>query len=123
MLIVDSRILLHLSFFRFFGMLSKFFENIIKETAIFFLLVIVVAAGFLQGFFAYASSFNMFDFSLNPAEENGEVLRRLLHHMTQAFLSSPDFEFYENWKPPFGILLFYFYCAFVSICMCWTLSF
>lgn len=50
---LDCRLLLHLNFFRFFGTMIIILEKMIKETAIFFLLLAVIAAGFLQSFFAF----------------------------------------------------------------------
>ena len=37
--------------------------------------------------------------------------------MTTAFLNSPDFEFYEQLTPPFGLPLFYLYNFVASICI------
>jgi hypothetical protein len=49
---LDCRQLLYLDFFRFFGTMLIVLKKMIKETAVFFLLLIVIAAGFLQSFFA-----------------------------------------------------------------------
>lgn len=78
-------------------------KKMIKETAVFFLLLIVIVAGFLQSFFALG------------ADGKGEVARKVLHSMTQAFLDSPDFDFYQEFTPPFGLYLFYLYNFIVSI--------
>jgi len=51
--LLDCRQLLHLNFFPFFGTMIIVLEKMIKETAIFFLLLVVIAAGFLQSFVAY----------------------------------------------------------------------
>jgi hypothetical protein len=50
---VDCRQLLYLDFFRFFGTMFIILQKMIKETAVFFLLLVVIAAGFLQSFYAY----------------------------------------------------------------------
>jgi hypothetical protein len=44
-------------------------------------------------------------------------MKKVLHSMTQAFLDSPDFGFYETLTPPFGLYLFYLYNFIVSIRM------
>jgi hypothetical protein len=44
------------------------------------------------------------------------IVLRMLNSMTQAFLNSPNFDFYESLRPPFGIILFYLYSSIVSIC-------
>ena len=56
-------------------------------------------------------------FSLDASTGNLEVMKKVLHSMTQAFLDSPDFEFYKDLTPPFGIYLFYAYNFVVSIRM------
>ena len=48
----DCRQLLYLDFFRFFGTMLIVLKKMIKETAVFFLLLVVIAAGFIQSFFA-----------------------------------------------------------------------
>lgn len=50
---IDCRQLLYLDFFRFFGTMLIVLQKMIKETAVFFLLLIVIAVGFLQSFMAY----------------------------------------------------------------------
>jgi len=98
------RQLLYLDFFRFFGTMIIVLKKMIKETAVFFLLLVVIAAGFLQSFFA-----------LDTTNGNLVVMKKVLHSMTQAFLDSPDFAFYEDLTPPFGLYLFYLYNFIVSI--------
>ena len=44
-------------------------------------------------------------------------MKDVIHSMTQAFLDAPDFAFYENLTPPFGLYLFYLYNFIVSICI------
>jgi hypothetical protein len=80
-------------------------EKMLKETAIFFLLLVVLAAGFFQSFA-----------SLAPTGETRFVISKMFRSMTQAFLNSPDFDYYEKLKPPFGIVLFYLYTGIVSVC-------
>jgi hypothetical protein len=102
-------------------------KKMIKETAVFFLLLIVIAAGFIQSFFAYPLS-PLLEFfvnlcSLGASEGGSGVTKKVLHSMTQAFLDAPDFEFYKELTPPFGLYLFYFYNFIVSICTSPFLSF
>jgi len=107
-------------------------KKMIKETAVFFLLLVVIAAGFLQSFFSYLlcplptpNCPPLFpgdpqigaDGSLDASTGNLEVMKRVLHSMTQAFLDAPDFAFYEDLAPPFGLYLFYLYNFIVSVCM------
>ena len=54
---------------------------------------------------------------LDASTGNLEVMKKVLHSMTQAFLDAPDFGFYEDLTPPFGLYLFYLYNFIVSVCM------
>jgi hypothetical protein len=94
-------------------------KKMIKETAVFFLLLVVIAAGFIQSFSAYVFHAQnlILRFSLDSSTGSLEVMKKVLHSMTQAFLESPDFEFYTDLTPPFGLYLFYLYNFIVSICM------
>jgi hypothetical protein len=47
----DCRQLLYLDFFRFFGTMIIVLKEMLKESAVFFLLLTVIVAGFLQSFF------------------------------------------------------------------------
>lgn len=90
-------------------------EKMIKETAIFFLLLVVIGLGFLQSFFAY---YYPKIIRSNPRFDPGSkgALETLIHVMTQAFLDSPDFDYFNTIRPPFGIVLFYLFNAIVSVC-------
>lgn len=91
-------------------------EKMIKETAIFFLLLIVIAAGFFQSFMASVPIITYSNCSLDSSDGTSPVILRMLNSMTQAFLNSPNFDYYESLRPPFGIVLFYLYASIVSIC-------
>jgi hypothetical protein len=120
---LDCRQLLHLNFFRFFGTMIVILEKMITETAIFFLLLLVIAAGFLQSFTAYVDLLcDVTKRSLESSNGHVVVLGKILNSMTQALLQSPDFDFYGNLRPPFGLILFYVYTSVVTICMCVILS-
>jgi len=54
--------------------------------------------------------------SLDSSDGSAPVIMQMLNSMTQAFLNSPNFDFYESLRPPFGIVLFYLYASIVSIC-------
>jgi hypothetical protein len=92
-------------------------ETMIKETAIFFLLLTVIAAGFLQSFLAYKIWHCVITHgSLESSSVESMSLSQVLNSMTQAVLSSPSFDLYEALRPPFGIGLFYIYTSIVMVC-------
>src|ERR1700737_4540739 len=53
---IDCRQLLYLDFFRFLGTMIVVLKEMLKESAVFFLLLLVIVAGFLQSFFGYVFS-------------------------------------------------------------------
>jgi hypothetical protein len=80
-------------------------KEMIKEAGVFFLLLLVIVAGFLQAFFG-----------LDSADGAVTVMDNVLNTMTQALLQAPNFDMYEEISPPFGILLFYLFNFIVSVC-------
>jgi hypothetical protein len=72
--------------------------------------------GFLAEFLCVLFIANEVNVRLDSTNGNLVVMKKVLHSMTQAFLDSPDFGFYEDLTPPFGIYLFYLYNFIVSIC-------
>jgi len=80
-------------------------KEMIKEAGVFFLLLIVIVAGFLQAFFG-----------LDTADGTVTVMSNVITTMTQAVLLAPDFDMYNEIAPPFGLLLFYIFNFIVSVC-------
>jgi hypothetical protein len=138
---IDCRQLLYLDFFRFFGTMLIVLKEMLKESAVFFLLLLVIVAGFLQSFFGYVWHLTPHLIPIRPnptppitrvpllplvvlltyvrldsTDGNITVMRKVLHTMTQALLQAPDFDFYNDISPPFGLLLFYLFNFIVSIC-------
>jgi hypothetical protein len=79
-------------------------KEMLKEAGVFFLLLIVIIAGFLQAFFG-----------LDSADETVDVMNTVVNSMTQALLQAPDFTMYSKIAPPFGLLLFYLFNFLISV--------
>lgn len=91
-------------------------KEMLKESAVFFLLLTVIVAGFLQSFFGYfLQTMDLMD-SLDSADGTVTLMNKVLNTMTQALLQAPDFNLYEDISPPFGLLLFYLFNFVVSVC-------
>jgi hypothetical protein len=79
-------------------------KEMIEESAVFFLLLIVIGAGFVQSFFG-----------LDSTDGENMTMNTVLHKLVQAVLDEPDFEYFQNISPPFGHLLFYLFNFIVTI--------
>uniref|UniRef100_A0A093VE18 Calcium channel YVC1 n=1 Tax=Talaromyces marneffei PM1 TaxID=1077442 RepID=A0A093VE18_TALMA len=90
------RLLLFLDTFRFFGAMLVVLKVMMKESLIFFALLVVVLVGFFQGFIG-----------LNNTELAVPVTSKILKGMANSIMQSPDFEAFEDFAPPFGMILYY----------------
>lgn len=93
------RILLYLDGFRFFGAMLVILKVMMKESLIFFALLIVVLIGFLQGFIGLDQASNW------EIDAVGFIMKL----MVNAILGDPDFDAWDDFSPPFGLILYYIY--------------
>lgn len=98
------RLLLYLDTFRFFGAMLVVLKVMMKESLIFFALLIIVMVGFLQAFIG-----------MDQVDDNARVTSFIMQAMLQAVLQSPDFGGFENFAPPFGIILYYIFTFVVMV--------
>ena len=93
------RLMLYLDGFRFFGAMLVVLKVMMAESLIFFALLVVVLIGFLQGFLG-----------LDQADDNSlTAVPFILTEMMQAILGSPEFDGWDRFAPPFGLILYYIY--------------
>ncbi|KAK9477094.1 hypothetical protein V1514DRAFT_334852 [Lipomyces japonicus] len=101
---VWSRLLLYLDMQKFFGVMLVVLKELMKESVVFFVLLIIIVIGFLQAFVGLDSADGAYDVgSINVA------------FMTRSILGSPEFEPYEDFAAPFGALLNYVFTFVVSV--------
>lgn len=98
------RLLLYLDTFRFFGAMLVVLKVMMRESLIFFLLLIVVCVGFLQAFIG-----------LNQVEGNASITTFIITSMANSVMQSPDFEGFENYAHPFGLILYYIFTFVVMV--------
>ncbi|OAQ83038.1 potassium ion channel Yvc1 [Purpureocillium lilacinum] len=100
-----SRLLLYLDSFRFFGAMLVVLKVMMKESVIFFALLIIIIIGFLQAFIG-----------LDLTDDNvAEDALFIVESMLKAILQSPEFEGFEGFGPPWGIILYYCFTFVVMI--------
>lgn len=94
-----ARLLLYLDTFRFFGAMLVVLKVMMKESLIFFALLVVVLIGFLQAFVG-----------MDEADDNtlGEV-SFIFQAMINAIMGDPAFDGFDRFAPPFGLILYYIY--------------
>jgi hypothetical protein len=100
------RLLLYLDTFRFFGAMLVVLKVMMRESLIFFALLIVIMVGFFQGFLGL-------DFAGAPdlASDSTFVIQAMLN----AVMQSPEFDGFDNFAPPFGIILYYIFTFVVMV--------
>lgn len=92
------RLLLYLDTYRFFGAMLVVLKVMMKESAIFFALLIIVLIGFLQAFIG-------FDQTDQAITQVGFVVQQMLN----TIMGDPAFDVWSNFAPPFGLILYYIY--------------
>nr|OQO18235.1 hypothetical protein B0A51_13569 [Rachicladosporium sp. CCFEE 5018] len=92
------RILLYLDSFRFFGAMLVVFKVMMKESLIFFALLIFVLIGFLQAFIG-----------MDQVDQDLSSTGFIVTQMINAIMGSPEFDGWDRFAPPFGLILYYIY--------------
>ncbi|WPG98016.1 calcium channel yvc1 [Acrodontium crateriforme] len=92
------RLMLYLDGFRFFGAMLVVLKVMMKESLIFFALLIVVLVGFLQAFIG-----------LDQVDNNLTATSFIVKQMANAIMGSPEFDGWDRFAPPFGLILYYIY--------------
>ncbi|KHE84196.1 hypothetical protein GE21DRAFT_1209354 [Neurospora crassa] len=99
------RILLYLDSFRFFGAMLVVLKVMMKESIIFFALLLFIIVGFLQAFLG-----------LDQADDQVvEDTMFIVQSMANALMQSPDFSGFEKFNHPFGLLLYYCFTFVVMV--------
>ncbi|KAL8732418.1 MAG: hypothetical protein Q9166_002818 [cf. Caloplaca sp. 2 TL-2023] len=98
------RLLLYLDTFRFFGAMLVVLKVMMKESLIFFALLTIIVIGFLQAFIG-----------MDKVDDNSTVTGFILQAMANSVMQSPDFDGFENFAPPFGIVLYYIFTFVVMV--------
>lgn len=98
------RLLLYLDTFRFFGAMIVVLKVMMKESLIFFALLLIVMVGFLQAFIG-----------MDQVDNDAQVTSFIVQAMVNTVMQSPDFSGFENFAPPFGIILYYIFTFVVMV--------
>ncbi|KAF1994514.1 hypothetical protein P154DRAFT_549020 [Amniculicola lignicola CBS 123094] len=98
------RLLLYLDTFRFFGAMLVVLKVMMRESLIFFALLLVVIVGFLQAFIG-----------LDLTDARLEDTSFIIQAMLNAIMQSPEFDGFDKFAPPFGIILYYIFTFVVMV--------
>jgi hypothetical protein len=99
------RLLLYLDSFRFFGAMLVVLKVMMKESVIFFALLIIIIIGFLQAFIGLDLTDDLV----------ADDIWFIVESMTKAILQSPEFEGFEQFGHPFGLILHYCFTFIVMV--------
>lgn len=100
------RMMLYLDSFQFFGAMFVVLRVMMKESLIFFALLFVVLAGFFQAFIGMAQ-----------VDADIPMSRAIIQGMANSVMQSPEFETFQSFAFPFGIILYYVFNFIVMIGM------
>ncbi|KAK6346787.1 hypothetical protein TWF696_006896 [Orbilia brochopaga] len=100
------RILLYLDSFRIFGAMLVILKQMFQETFIFFSLLIIIMVGFLQAFMGLDNT---------DAESAPPMTSFIFRTMTNAILQSPEFDSFDKFSPPFGMILYYIFTFVIMV--------
>ncbi|KAF2200679.1 hypothetical protein GQ43DRAFT_395878 [Delitschia confertaspora ATCC 74209] len=98
------RLMLYLDTFRFFGAMLVVLKVMMKESLIFFALLVVILIGFLQAFVGM-------DLADDELKDTGFVIQAMLN----AIMQSPEFDGFDQFAPPFGIILYYIFTFIIMV--------
>ncbi|KAL9035678.1 MAG: hypothetical protein Q9214_006471, partial [Letrouitia sp. 1 TL-2023] len=99
-----ARLLLYLDSFRFFGAMLVVLKVMMSESLIFFALLLIIVIGFLQAFIG-----------LDQVDDNARITSFIVQAMANSVMQSPDFDGFENFAPPFGVVLYYIFTFVVMV--------
>ncbi|KAF2842606.1 receptor-activated Ca2+-permeable cation channel [Patellaria atrata CBS 101060] len=98
------RLMLYLDSFKFFGAMLVVLKVMMRESIIFFALLLVVLIGFLQAFIG-----------MDQVDNNLTATGFIIKMMLAAILQSPEFDEWDNFAPPFGLILYYLFTFIVMV--------
>lgn len=100
-----SRLMLYLDSFRFFGAMLVVLKVMMKESVIFFALLSIIIVGFLQAFIG-----------LDLADDLvADDVWFIVQQMLKVILGSPEFDGFEQFSRPFGLILHYVFTFIVMV--------
>lgn len=98
------RLLLYLDTFRFFGAMLVVLKVMMKESLIFFALLLVILIGFFQAFIG-----------MDQVDSKITAFSFITKAMLNAIMQSPEFDGFERFAPPFGLILYYVFTFVVMV--------
>jgi len=99
-----TRLLLYLDAQRFVGAMIVVVKTMMKESLIFFVLLMIVIAGFLQGFLG-----------LDSADGRRDATYLIVQNLSKTVLGAGDFDSFKKFAPPYAGILYYFYSFLVTV--------
>ncbi|ODV62653.1 uncharacterized protein ASCRUDRAFT_18311, partial [Ascoidea rubescens DSM 1968] len=99
-----TRLLLYLDAEKFVGAMIVVIQRMMKESILFFVLLLIIFVGFLQGFLGFDS-----------ADGRITLTRLVLHKMATTVIGGADFGTFERLAPPYSGILYYLFVFLISV--------
>jgi len=101
---VWMRMLLYLDGIQFFGTMLLVLKMMMRESLIFFSLLLVVLVGFLQAFIG-----------LDGSDNKADATNFIIRSMIGAVLGGPDLASFDSFAHPFGMILYHLFTFIVIV--------
>lgn len=98
------RLLLYLDANQFVGVLLVIVKTMMKDSAVFFFLLILVFVGFIQGFLG-----------LDSADGKREASSLILRTLLRTVIGGPQFQAFAHFAPPYAEVLYYLFTFLVTL--------
>jgi hypothetical protein len=79
-------------------------SRMMRESLIFFALLVIICLGFLQAFVG-----------LDQVDNELTAVKFVTKAMLNAIMTSPEFDGFDSYAPPFGLILYYIYTFVVMV--------
>ncbi|CAR27379.1 hypothetical protein ZYGR_0I06530 [Zygosaccharomyces rouxii] len=101
---VWSRLLLYLESVQFVGLMLVVLKFMMTESIVFFVMLLLIMIGFLQGFIG-----------LDASDGNIEIAGPIMRNLVMTVVGAGGFDTFKSFAPPYAAILWYFYCFIVTV--------
>ncbi|GAV53371.1 hypothetical protein ZYGR_0AI06550 [Zygosaccharomyces rouxii] len=99
-----SRLLLYLESVQFVGLMLVVLKFMMTESIVFFVMLLLVMLGFLQGFIG-----------LDASDGSIDITGPIMKNLVMTVVGAGGFDTFKSFAPPYAAILWYCYCFIVTV--------
>lgn len=99
-----SRLLLYLESVQFVGLMLVVLKFMMTESIVFFVMLLLVMIGFLQGFIG-----------LDASDGSIDITGPIMKNLVMTVVGAGGFDTFKSFAPPYAAILWYCYCFIVTV--------